>query len=571
MQMNHFKPYLLILLVLYSGNVRAEGVFGFPSLSPESEEAITPSATHDNLRWDSFSDYENDQLYGILGRSIGQLEVKYRRGTQELASVCTATLISPRLLITNKHCVYEEKYVTDQGMYTIASAKIYMNYHYPGRNSPEVDSYTVLTTPIESSDELDYAILQINGNSPAANYGFIPIKFGEPDLNSSLFMIHHSSAAPFRTKISNHKRITLRDCQVLNFETIGGKGIIMPNERDRRSAVRGRDVPHSCDSTGGSSGSLVFNTKGEIVGLHFSSYGNIINDQIIPENSRFNLFINIQAILASSSKLRELHSIVTDNQAVITTTNELLSHARQGGTLRLAATTFRLTEPLELSGDVSLIGQGYQQSKIISSAADAVIIYRGNGSFSAREIGFEHTGNQIANVVSIMNGNVNINNCRFTGGKYSANTSRRGSGLFIAGNTRGNVNNSLFEVNGLYGIEIDANASINLGNNVTRNNVYSGIRFRAFAAGMVNGNSSYSNGYHGISASDDSQPQLANNVTHGNGFSGIAFFHSTQGSVINNQSYDNGLYGIQLDNNARPEVGKNQLYGNQSGDFKNNR
>lgn len=168
----------------------------------------------------------------MIGKSIGQLEINYRGF--DGAMVCTATLISQRLLITNYHCVYPVQEVSGRS-YPIATARLYMNYHQPntGRNAAGVSAFAVLTTPVEFSEPLDYAILEIAGSSPASQYGYVPIRFAEYSQSTSLFIIHHLAGG----LTSDHKRITFRDCQTLDFAAIGDTPIAMPNGKEERQAI----------------------------------------------------------------------------------------------------------------------------------------------------------------------------------------------------------------------------------------------------------------------------------------------------------------------------------------------
>lgn len=281
------KRIILIILcaLLLPTSSFAQGDFGFPLPSSNIEKF----ATHDSLRWEDYTSYAGqNNYYGLYGNSIGKLRMVYelQSSRRQVGSSCTATIISPKHILTNYHCVYDG--IQDGGeILSIVGASLIMNFHQGNVDESQLPSYAVSTNPIEKNEQLDYAILEFLGSSPVNQYGYIFPTVREARTGESLFMIHHSSG--------EHKRITRRDCSRLDIPLDVSQRVQTPNGGWRRVNLT-TDIPHFCDSLGGSSGSLVFAANdGAIVGLHFSG-----TDNNRPENERFNLFIDFPTIIANS-------------------------------------------------------------------------------------------------------------------------------------------------------------------------------------------------------------------------------------------------------------------------------
>ena len=119
-----------------------------------------------------------------------------------------------------------------------------MGYLEP-RKRTGVAQYPVDIKPVEANEELDYAILRVEGN-PGDEWGTIKLSKHTPDARNTLFIVHHPGGFP--------KYISRGRCQTSN------------------PAIDGNDLLHVCDTLPGSSGAPIFdNSSRKVIGLHFSA------------------------------------------------------------------------------------------------------------------------------------------------------------------------------------------------------------------------------------------------------------------------------------------------------------
>ncbi len=147
-------------------------------------------------------------------------------------------LIATDLLLTNHHVLPDAE--------TAGATVAEFNYQaaWGGELEP-VRRFTCDATFFHNNQELDYAIVRVNG-APGDLYGFVNLsKRAEPTVNDFVSIIQHPQGGP--------KKIAFTDNKV--------------------SAVFNDLVQYSTDTEPGSSGSPVFNQDWEIVGLHHRGGG----------------------------------------------------------------------------------------------------------------------------------------------------------------------------------------------------------------------------------------------------------------------------------------------------------
>ena len=147
-------------------------------------------------------------------------------------------LIAPDLLLTNHHVLPDAE--------TAAATVAEFNYQvaWSGELEP-VRRFTCDPAFYRNAEELDYAIVRING-TPGDLFGFVDLaRRADPTVNDFVSVIQHPQGGP--------KKIAFTDNKV--------------------SAVFGDLVQYSTDTEPGSSGSPVFNQDWEIVGLHHRGGG----------------------------------------------------------------------------------------------------------------------------------------------------------------------------------------------------------------------------------------------------------------------------------------------------------
>jgi len=177
------------------------------------------------------------KTYRDLGQPIkgwGRAVVKIRLSdTQDLFS-CTGFLVSPDLLITNNHCIYE-KLGAD-------NARVEFDFESQ-RPSVSYKFERLLVT----DRELDFSLLRLRQKWTDRE----PLRLASADLSQvrKLLIIQHPKGLK--------KRVAEEDCNLQNTDIINV------------GSTRATDFGHSCDTYGGSSGSPVQDiSDGRVIGLH---------------------------------------------------------------------------------------------------------------------------------------------------------------------------------------------------------------------------------------------------------------------------------------------------------------
>ena len=221
------------------------------------------------------TDFIDVPRFGILGaprKSVGRLHIlaKSRSGGATCLLPCSAVLISERHIMTNKHCAAPHLY-RNVGVRPAPEDFGVMFGHLSDTDPGEF--FRLQREPVEISDDdrVDYAILEISEGAFPENYE--PVSFAKrmPDAGDPVFIGSHPSG--FRMQIDP-------DCS--------------------GELVNEYLFAHDCHSTGGSSGSAIFNGNGEMVALHFASG--------LDSGGGKNRALPVTTIVAVSSFIRGLSS-----------------------------------------------------------------------------------------------------------------------------------------------------------------------------------------------------------------------------------------------------------------------
>lgn len=160
---------------------------------------------------------------------------------------CTAALLPGNRLLTNAHCFYDPD-LKRAGFNIVREARI--NFDYTSRDDTgSVKTYLVATRELTVNEGLDALVLQVLGGDANADLGgHIPMKMmSAVEPFQELRMVHHPGANP--------QQYSTGTCQVHRRQS---------EVPDTRSPFR-----HTCESMGGSSGSLLFDSRTlSVVALH---------------------------------------------------------------------------------------------------------------------------------------------------------------------------------------------------------------------------------------------------------------------------------------------------------------
>lgn len=177
-----------------------------------------------------------DRVAKMTGRLDIMTAAKNADG-QPMSLACTGTAITPRYILTNAHCL------KSSGRHRAISVLFLPNYR-DARRRNVVAAYPVSLIPVErgGEDALDYASLRLE--QPLKDYQQLGLAIRDPGPGEPLVVIGHPEGQPLH--------LSRGRCR-----------------SDTDVPVDGGDVVHGCATLAGSSGSLVFSSEGQIVGLHY--------------------------------------------------------------------------------------------------------------------------------------------------------------------------------------------------------------------------------------------------------------------------------------------------------------
>jgi V8-like Glu-specific endopeptidase len=170
-----------------------------------------------------------------LARPIGRVDVVLRdkRNNTEVGTACTGALLPGDYVLTNHHCL------PVKGDFEPVKASILMDYlTQDGKGAKRFD---IAAKPEESDADLDFSIAKVSGE-PTKEFGAAHIGVSDVQPNQSLLIVHHPLGRP--KVISRFRCLAVKDQEP------------------------GPELRHRCDTLGGSSGSLIFDSLAQGVALH---------------------------------------------------------------------------------------------------------------------------------------------------------------------------------------------------------------------------------------------------------------------------------------------------------------
>ncbi|WP_344676436.1 trypsin-like serine peptidase [Paraburkholderia graminis] len=184
-----------------------------------------------------------NSVFAATAQSVGRLDVLYKRKGEDSyeQNTCTATLVSPDIVISAAHCVPGE------GNLQAVKARLVMGYQNAQQSSARI--FEVSVAPLENlaaTKQMDVVLLRVAifGQDVTSAKPF----YRSPLSGETLYIVQHP--------LGQGQRISALKCLASNVN------------------IPGNSFLHSCSTLGGSSGALVFaGSDNAIVGVHYRGGG----------------------------------------------------------------------------------------------------------------------------------------------------------------------------------------------------------------------------------------------------------------------------------------------------------
>ena len=285
----------------------------------------------------------------------------------------------------------------------------------------------------------------------------------------------------------------------------------------------------------------------------------------------------------------------------------LLDAVTQGGDVSLKRGAYRLATPLDLNADVTLVGQGMNQTVLFSEApADTVVAHQ--WQVELRDLTVVHVGGAFARTLVADGTTLTLTNVRLSGAKRDDSQAEFGSGLWaqngatatlegseLSGNAfglyvsdtaqvqastsqfnhntsngayfkdsaSGTITDSSLDFNTVHGLAVAGSASPIVTKSHLRHNGQRGATLYGQSSATLTDDLIEANGYQGIGVQDDATPSLSGNTIQANVESGITYFGSSAGSAENNLVQRNLKSGVSVTQSASPTLSGNTVVGNR--------
>lgn len=542
--------------LLFPGNQ-----FGQANLVMPNNQQILQSTFGDN--YEAVHEFTENNRYRQRGRAVGRLDILLADGDgKRFVSTCTASLIAENYLLTNHHCTHGRDIVS---RFTVIDMVLRMGY----LSSDEAgEVFGVATSPVDMNEELDYVILRTEG-SPGRSFGTVDLQVRDPVPNEELFLIHHPAGGP--------QTLTRKSCRLVNI-----------------SSSNTDILRHRCDTSGGSSGSLLFSDNdSSAIGLHFAGSAN-------PRANLPNSAKRLASLLVRSTTLQQVaQNIDVGGEVTSSEVDDLVNRAEAGGHLQLRAGNYDLMRAVQVSRDLRISGVGAERTVLTVRDAQALFVLATNVTLELVGVSLRYEGHQSGHAILAEHGTLVMRQSRVVGshghgvrliGDARAEIAdseffdNGGSALYVAGsahirlenstirgndigirvvdNASGELIDNVSDVNQRYGLSMQDDANVTATNNFFRDNEASGVYVAGRSQGVFTGNTIDNNVYSGISVQDAANPDLARNTLRGNGHAGITYLGGASGRAVRNISESNGFHGIAVRNEANPVLEDNVLRNN---------
>jgi formylglycine-generating enzyme required for sulfatase activity len=237
-----------VSIISFAGAAPAQDLMLFPPetfgqvVAPRNESMLDVQleAQVGSYNNEFVSSYGDRSIFARTGRAVGMLQILTNVGH----APCTAFLVEGNKLVTNHHCVpgiLKHPRMVERGATSIAAVQFHAGFLRDGIEAG-VKSFHVNPVPLETSEALDYTVLQVLGDANA-EFGALELSAAVPNDRDPFWVIGHP--------MGEAQRISREKCQADS------------------PALAGQRLRHTCDTLPGNSGSPVIDAGSQkVIGLH---------------------------------------------------------------------------------------------------------------------------------------------------------------------------------------------------------------------------------------------------------------------------------------------------------------
>ncbi len=277
------------------------------------------------------------------------------------------------------------------------------------------------------------------------------------------------------------------------------------------------------------------------------------------------------------------------------TLTEAVAAAPDHTLIRLISGVHSLPEPLEIKKPLVLFGDGMDTCRVVCGGRWYVICWKGQGVFGTAGIGFERRSDEWGAVLEASSGELRLSGCRFQGGtmwgrpdehgrsllleelmarglsdRELMNASKMilgnalhiGSGLWLYGDVRAQVDGCVATGNQGDGIAVEEHANVRLSDNRCIQNGMSGVFLTGASHSVVARNTCENNKQWGVGVKEQAQAQLDDNTCKGNELCGVIVTSSEACTAQRNRCASNRVHGIEVAEHATPRLRENSCHTN---------
>ena len=220
-----------------------------------------------------------------------------------------------------------------------------------------------------------------------------------------------------------------------------------------------------------------------------------------------------------------------------------LDQLDEGGTLVLNKGKYLLSEPIVVSKFVHIVGKGATKTLVQGDKFEFLLQAVGVAKLVVNGVGFAATGRLKSNVFVFNGGELDVDDCSFSGAKSIGNV-KEGNG---------------------HGAAISSNKRVNISHCSFHNNDQDGLALGELTVAKIT-DSSFSNNYYGLRISEKSSAYLGKCDINDNSFGGVCSV-STGLVWLNGSAVRRNAIGVEVLEKAHVEIKDCEIFDNQQGVF----